>query len=116
MYAIVEMGGMQWRVTETQILRVPKLKEEPGKTVDFDRVLLVADQDRVNVGKPVVKGAKVMAKVVSHGKGNKVLVFKKKSKKNYEKLRGHRQEFTEIRIEKITTGEEKTSSSGTKGE
>jgi large subunit ribosomal protein L21 len=106
MYAIIEMGGMQWKVTETQTLRIPKLNEEPGKTVVCDKILLVADEDRVNIGKPMVKGAKVQATVVSHGKGGKILVFKKKSKKNYEKLRGHRQEYTNIRIDKITTGKE----------
>ncbi|HEX9934740.1 MAG TPA: 50S ribosomal protein L21 [bacterium] len=102
MYAIVEMAGVQFKVSEAQKVLVPKLDEEPGKTVDFDKVLLVADKDNVQVGKPWIANAKVKAKVLSHGKGAKVLVYKKKSKKGYEKLRGHRQHYTEIQIEKIT--------------
>ena len=102
MYAIVEVGGMQWKVQEKQTLRVPLIEMEPGKPVQFDRVLLVADDQNVKIGRPVVEGAKVDATVVSHGKGDKVLVFKKKRRKNYKKLRGHRQQYSEIRIEKIT--------------
>jgi len=102
MYAIVEVGGMQWKVQEKQTLRVPLIEMEPGKPVQFDRVLLVADDQTVKIGRPVVEGAKVDATVVSHGKGDKVLVFKKKRRKNYKKLRGHRQQYSEIRIEKIT--------------
>ncbi len=102
MYAIVEMAGVQYKVSEAQKIRIPKLTEEPGKSVDFDKVLLIADKDQVSIGKPVVKGAKVEAKVLSHSKDDKVLVYKKKSKKGYEKIRGHRQQFTEIQIEKIT--------------
>ena len=102
MYAIVEMGGMQRKVQEKQTLRVPLIEAEPGKPVQFDKVLLVADDQDVKIGRPVVEGAKVDATVVSHGKGDKVLVFKKKRRKNYKKLRGHRQQYSEIRIEKIT--------------
>jgi len=102
MYAIVEMGGMQRKVQEKQTLRVPLIEAEPGKPVQFDKVLLVADDQDVKIGRPVLAGAKVDATVVSHGKGDKVMVFKKKRRKNYKTLRGHRQRFTEIRIEKIT--------------
>jgi large subunit ribosomal protein L21 len=103
MYAIVEMAGVQFKVSEAQKIRIPKLTEEPGKTVDFDKVLLIADKDHVNVGKPVIASAKVKVKVLSHGKDDKVLVYKKKSKKGYEKIRGHRQQYTEVQIEKITS-------------
>ncbi len=101
MYAIVELGGMQWKVEEKQTLRVPSIETEPGKPVQMDQVLLVADGDKIQVGRPTVAGAKVEATVVSHGKADKVMVFKKKRRKNYKVLRGHRQPFTEIRIEKI---------------
>jgi large subunit ribosomal protein L21 len=103
MYAIVEMAGVQFKVAEAQKVRIPKVAEEPGTSIDFDRVLLVADKDKISVGKPLVAGAKVKAKVLSHGKDDKVLVYKKKSKKGYEKIRGHRQQFSEIQIEKITS-------------
>ncbi|RPI97479.1 MAG: 50S ribosomal protein L21 [Spirochaetales bacterium] len=102
MYAIVEMGGMQWKVQEKQTLRVPLMETEPGKPVQFDKVLLVADDQNIKIGRPVLDGAKVDATVVSHGKADKILVFKKKRRKNYKKLRGHRQPYSEIRIEKIT--------------
>jgi large subunit ribosomal protein L21 len=102
MYAIVELAGMQWKVQEKQILRVPSVEAEPGKIVSIDQVLLIADGQDVKVGQPTVSGAKVEATVVSHGSGDKVLIFKKKRRKNYKVLRGHRQPYTEIRIEKIT--------------
>jgi large subunit ribosomal protein L21 len=102
MYAIMELGGMQWRVEEKSTLRVPTLEAEPGKPVLIDKVLLVADGDQVKVGRPTVAGAKVEATVVSHGKADKVMIFKKKRRKNYKVTRGHRQPYTEIRIEKIT--------------
>jgi large subunit ribosomal protein L21 len=102
MYAIVEMGGMQWKVQEKQTLRVPLIQTESGQPVQFDKVLFVADDQNVKIGRPTLEGAKIEATVLSHGKGDKVLVFKKKRRKNYKVLRGHRQNFTEIRIEKIT--------------
>lgn len=101
MYAIVDLCGVQYQVSESQTVRIPKIVEEPGKTVDFGKVLLVADKEQVSIGKPTVKNAKVQATVLKHGKDDKILVFKKKSKKGYQKLRGHRQEFTEIRVDKI---------------
>jgi large subunit ribosomal protein L21 len=102
MYAIFELGGMQWKVREKETLRVPTLEIEPGKPVEIDRVLFVADDQNVKIGNPTVEGARIEASVVSHGKGDKILVFKKKRRKNYKVLRGHRQQYTEIRIEKIT--------------
>jgi large subunit ribosomal protein L21 len=102
MYAIMEMGGMQWKVQEKQTLRVPLIDVEPGKPVQIEKVLLVADGDKIKVGRPVVSGVKVEATVVAHGKADKIMVFKKKRRKNYKVTKGHRQDFTEIRIEKIT--------------
>jgi large subunit ribosomal protein L21 len=102
MYAIMELGGMQWRVEEKSTLRVPSLETEPGKPVLIEKVLLVADGDQIKVGRPMVTGAKVEATVISHGKADKVMIFKKKRRKNYKVTRGHRQPYTEIRIEKIS--------------
>ncbi len=102
MYAIVEIGGQQHKVEANAKVFVSKMDAEEGVTVDFDKVLLVDNDGKVKVGKPVVKGAVVSAKVLTHVKGDKVKVFHKKRRKGYKKLNGHRQEFTQIEIEKIT--------------
>ena len=105
MYAIVEISGKQYKVQEGDIVFVDRLEElEEGKTTTFDKVLLVSDGDKVTVGTDTVKGAKVKATVVGHGKAKKVLVYKYKAKKNQRKTRGHRQPYTKIQIEEITTG------------
>ncbi|HHY31933.1 MAG TPA: 50S ribosomal protein L21 [Firmicutes bacterium] len=102
MYAVVETGGKQYCVREGDTLRVEKLGQKPGETVEFDRILLVADDEGVvKIGTPVVPGAKVVAKVVSEGKSRKLLVFKYKAKKNYRRRYGHRQPFTEVCIQRI---------------
>ena len=103
MYAIVDIGGKQFKVTQDQSLFVPKLEGETGASVSFDQVLLVDNEGKVNVGTPQVKGAKVSGKILEHVKGDKVLVFKKKRRKGYKNLNGHRQDFTRIQIEKITS-------------
>lgn len=103
MYAIVEIGGQQFRVKKDQKLYVDKINGEEGSDVEFDNVLLLADGEDVKVGKPLVDGAKVKAKVVAHQKADKVLVFKKKRRKGYQKLNGHRQPLTQIQIEELTT-------------
>ena len=102
MYAIVEIAGQQFKVEKDQQIFVHRLDAEEGSKVDFAKVLLVDNDGKVNVGAPAVKGAKVTAKVVSHVKGDKVLVFKKKRRKGYQKLNGHRQVFTQITIESIS--------------
>ena len=102
MYAIVEIAGQQFKVEKDQQIFVHRLDAEEGSKVDFEKVLLVDNDGKVNVGAPAVKGAKVTAKVVSHVKGDKVLVFKKKRRKGYQKLNGHRQVFTQITIESIS--------------
>ena len=107
MYAIVEVSGMQCKVTGKETIRVPKLEIEPGKSLILDRVLLVVDKDNVKVGKPLVSNAKIKATVVVHKKAPKIKVFKKKRRKNYQVLRGHRQEYTEIRIDSIGVGSDK---------
>ncbi len=101
MYAIVELGGQQWKVEEDQKIKVNKIDAEIGKTIDVKDVLLYADDNNVKIGKPVVKNAVVKAEVVSHGKGKKVLVFKKKRRKKYRVLKGHRQDYTELTIKSI---------------
>ncbi len=101
MYAIVEIAGQQFRVEAETKLFVHRLEAAEGDVIDFDKVLLIGDDGKVTVGTPVVKGAKVTAKVLGHLKGDKVLVFKKKRRKGYQKLNGHRQQFTQIQIENI---------------
>ena len=101
MYAIVEIAGQQMKVTENLELFVHRLEAEEGKTVKFDKVLLVDNEGKIKTGNPTVKGANVSAKVISHIKGDKVLVFKKERRKGYQKMNGHRQQFTKIQIEKI---------------
>ncbi len=101
MYAIIETGGKQYRVTEGDVLNIEKLEVAEGETVDFGRVLTVVKDGEVVIGKPLVANAKVTAQVVAHGKGKKILVFKYKAKSNYRRRQGHRQPFTKVRIEKI---------------
>ncbi len=101
MYAIVRTGGKQYQVAAGDTLRVEKLKGEVGDTVELSDVLMLADGDNVQVGTPVVDGAKVVAKIAEQGKAKKVLVFKKKKRKGYRVLRGHRQRFTALTIEEI---------------
>ncbi|MDR0617391.1 MAG: 50S ribosomal protein L21 [Endomicrobium sp.] len=102
MYAIIRTGGKQYRVEEGLNLVVEKLKEaEVGQEVVLTDVLLLADGDKATVGKPLVEGASVVAKVVSQKRASKILVFKRKPKKGYKKLQGHRQYVTELEITKI---------------
>lgn len=101
MYAIVETGGKQYRVSEGETIRVEKLAAEVGQTVELDRILMVVGEGRVQVGRPVVEGAKAIAKVTGQDKGPKVLAFRYKAKKNVRVRKGHRQPFTALLIEKI---------------
>jgi len=101
MYAIIETGGKQYRVQEGDVLRVEKLEIADGETIKFDKVLLVAEEGKLNVGKPYVDGAVVEAVVEKQGKAKKIIIFKYKAKKDYRKKQGHRQPFTQLKIEKI---------------
>ncbi|MFS8617496.1 MAG: 50S ribosomal protein L21 [Solitalea sp.] len=101
MYAIVNIAGQQFKVAKDQHLFVHRLQGDEGASIEFDDVLLVDNGGKVSVGAPTVKGAKVSAKIVSHLKGDKVIVFKKKRRKGYRKKNGHRQFFTKIQIESI---------------
>jgi len=100
MYAIVEIAGQQFKVAKDQKVFVNRLQQEEGKTITFDNVLLL-DDGKITVGAPAIKGASVKAKVLSHLKGDKVIVFKKKRRKGYKVKNGHRQFLTEIQIESI---------------
>src|SRR5690606_40999241 len=101
MYAIVDIAGQQFKVSQGQKLKVHRLEAEEGKFVELDQVLLVSDGKAVSVGTPTVEGARIAAKVLTHSKGDKVLVFKKKRRKGYQTLNGHRQAITELWIEAI---------------
>ena len=100
MYAIIATGGKQYKVAEGDVIRVEKLGVEAGETVTFDQVLAVSDNE-MKVGNPLVEGATVTASVVENGRGKKVIVYKYKRKTGYHKKNGHRQQFTEVKIEKI---------------
>jgi large subunit ribosomal protein L21 len=101
MYAIVDIAGQQFKVEKDQILHVHRLDAEEGSHVEFGTVLLTSDKGKVSVGTPQVEGARVAAKVISHERGDKVIVFHKKRRKGYQKSNGHRQSLTEIQIEGI---------------
>ena len=107
MYAIIESCGKQYKVAEGDVVFFEKLDVEEGKKVTFDNVVLVSDDKKVEVGTPYIKGVKVEGKVVSHGKGKKILVYKYKPKKNYRRTQGHRQPYTKVEITKIKTATEK---------
>ena len=101
MYAIIKTGGKQYRVSEGETLKIEKLDVEVGAEVVFEEVLTVVNDADVKIGKPVVEGAKVVAKVVEQGKADKIFVFKYKAKKNERKKQGHRQPFTAVKILEI---------------
>jgi len=101
MYAVIKTGGKQYRVVPGERLKVEKLETEVGGTVTLNQVLMVSDGDKTTIGSPIVKGASVKATVVSHGRGDKVMIFKMRRRKHYRKTQGHRQSFTEIKIEVI---------------
>ena len=101
MYATVEIAGQQFKVEKDSKIFVHRLSQEEGSSVEFDKVLLIDNDGAVKIGAPVLDGAKVSAKVLTHCKGDKVLVFHKKRRKGYRKLNGHRQYLTQIQIENI---------------
>ena len=103
MYAIVQSGGKQYKVAPGDLLKVERLEANVGDKVELTQVLLVQDQDRLLVGKPVVEQAKVLAEVNQQARSRKVVVFKKKRRKNYRRTKGHRQSFTQLKITEIVT-------------
>lgn len=102
MYAVIVTGGKQYRVEKDGVLRVEKLDAEPGATVEFDQVLLVADGANVQVGAPLLKGSKVLATVEKHAKGDKVVIVKFRRRKHYKRSGTHRQHYTQVRITAIS--------------
>ena len=101
MYAIIKTGGKQYQVSSGDQLRVEKLEGDVGDTVELDSVLLVADGDQVTVGTPLVENAKVTATIAEQGKAKKIKVFKRKRRKGYRLMRGHRQSYTALKISEI---------------
>ncbi|MCZ8513356.1 50S ribosomal protein L21 [Paenibacillus filicis] len=101
MYAIIETGGKQYKVQEGDVVYIEKLEAGEGDSVTFDRVLAVSKENGLVFGAPVVSGASVSGKVEKHGKGEKIIVYKYKAKKNYRRKQGHRQPYTKVVIEKI---------------
>ncbi len=104
MYAVIATGGKQYRVEQGGTLRVEKLDAEPGATVTFDQVLLVADGSNFTVGSPLLKGATVSAIVEKHGKGEKKVIVKFRRRKHYKRMGTHRQQYTLIKVAGIATG------------
>jgi len=105
MYAIIESGGLQFRVERERKLRIPKLEAEVGSLVSLSNVLMVSDGKLTLIGTPYLEGAQVRATLVGHGKHDKVLIYKYKRRKNYRRKRGHRQDYTEIMITEIVSPE-----------
>ncbi len=104
MYAVIMTGGKQYRVTPGEQVRVELLVAEVGAAVSFDQVLLVGEGDASKVGAPLVAGATVKATVVAHGRGDKVHIFKMRRRKHFQKSQGHRQGYTEVRIDEVVGG------------
>jgi large subunit ribosomal protein L21 len=100
-YAIVDVDGCQCKVTADEVIRVPKMTADVGAEVSFEKVMYWTDGKKVHVGTPYVEGKKVQAEVVRHGRDSKITVFKKKRRKDYRRTKGHRQDFTEIRIKAL---------------
>lgn len=102
MYAVIETGGKQYKVSEGDVLEVEMLNQDEQEQVVFDKVMLVKDGEQVRVGTPTVDDAKVEGTVLEHGKGDKITVFKYKPKKNYRRKQGHRQPYSKVKIDKIS--------------
>jgi large subunit ribosomal protein L21 len=101
MYAVIETGGKQYRVEPGQTLVVETLSGNAGDAVEFDKVLLVSNEDKVSVGRPLVDGAKVTGEIVEHGRDEKVIVYKFQRRKNYRRRYGHRQNYTAVKINEV---------------
>lgn len=104
MFAVIESGGKQHRVEPGEVLALEKIDAEIGSTVEFDKVMLVADGDALAIGEPYVESGRVAAEILEHGKGDKVRIVKFRRRKDYKRVKGHRQWFTKVRITAITNG------------
>ena len=116
MYAIIESCGKQYKVAEGDVVFFEKLDAEEGKKVSFDKVVLVSDDKKVEVGAPYVKGVKVEGKVLANGKGKKIVIYRYKAKKNERTKQGHRQPYTKVEITGIKTAAKKTAAKAEKTE
>jgi len=101
MYAIVEIAGQQFKVEKNDEIFVHRLEGEPGTPIEFDKVLLLDDNGKISIGKPILEGSRVSGKIIDHVRGDKVVVFKKNRRKGYQKETGHRQDFSKILIQDI---------------
>ncbi|MBI5193870.1 MAG: 50S ribosomal protein L21 [Nitrospirae bacterium] len=101
MYAIIETGGKQQRVSQGDIISVERITGDPGASVEFDKVLVVGNGEGLNVGKPYVENAKVVASIIAQERARKVIIFKKKRRKNYRRTKGHRQYYTKLKIQEV---------------
>ena len=108
MYAIINISGKQYKATSGARLRVPKQEGETGTSLTFDKVLLINDGKNTEVGEPILKGASVTGTIIEHGRNKKILVYKKKRRKGYQRKNGHRQWFTEIEFGTIKAGKNKS--------
>jgi large subunit ribosomal protein L21 len=108
MYAIINISGKQYKATSGARLRVPKQDGETGTNLTFDKVLLINDEKNTEVGEPILKGASVTGTIIEHGRNKKILVYKKKRRKGYQRKNGHRQWFTEIEFGTIKAGKSKS--------
>jgi large subunit ribosomal protein L21 len=104
MYAIIENDGKQYKISPGDTIQVEKLSREPEENVTLEKVIMVKKDEKILYGSPYISGAKVIAKVVNHGKAGKVLVYKQKPRKTYRRLRGHRQPYTSLKINEIVIG------------
>jgi large subunit ribosomal protein L21 len=102
MYAIIETGGKQYRVEEGETIFIEKVKAADGEVVAFEKVLMISGDEGLTIGKPYIENAKVEATILKTGKQKKVIIFKYKAKKDYRKKQGHRQPFTQVKIDKIS--------------
>lgn len=103
MYAVIQTGGKQHKVSPGDELKVEKLNGNPGDVIIFDQVLMIADGDNIKIGRPYLEDSKVKARIIRHGKDRKIIVFKYKRRKNYKRKKGHRQHYTLIKIEEVET-------------
>jgi large subunit ribosomal protein L21 len=101
MYAVIKTGGKQYRVTPGEKIKIEQIPADVGAQIVLDQVLMVSDGDAVKLGTPLVAGASVQATVIAHGRGEKVKIFKMRRRKHYQKTQGHRQNYTEIRVDSI---------------
>lgn len=101
MYAVIKTGGKQYRVTEGDVVNVEKLSGEPGAKIELSEVLALGEGEGIKIGTPTVAGARVVAEILAQDKGKKVIIYKKKRRKGYDKRQGHRQLFTSLKIQEI---------------